>query len=125
MLFWSSLATLIGVAWLTKKLGLGYSFWVNVGFVGMILATICAFYAMIREERAKWPAAAVLILAAPLGIDMIKALPHLFDLIRFIGASGALMILGTIATLASAIAILVMQPPPIPHDPVARARVVD
>lgn len=125
VLFYSSLATLIGVAWLTRSFGLGYSFWLNVGLVGMILATGCAFYALIRGVRQKWPAAAVLILAAPMGIDMMKSLRYVPEMIRWVGLSPVLMVLGTLSTLVTAIAILAMKTPPIPHDPVAPARVVD
>jgi hypothetical protein len=125
VLFYSSVTALVGVSWLMQKFGLGYSIWLSAGLGGMVLATACAMFALVRNVRAKWPAAAVLILAAPMGVDMVKSLPVLRAALTWFGIGGVLMVVGTMATLASAIGILAMALPPAPTDRIASARVLD
>ena len=92
----------------------------------MIVASAIAFFAMVREVTAKWPAVAVLVCAGPLTFEMLRLLPEVGFIVKYFGASGMLLLFGTLATAASAIAILAMKPPKPPQPPpVAPARVVD
>lgn len=126
VLFWSALASLIGLSWFASSFGVGITALISASLVGMVAATVIAFYAMVREIRAKWPAAVVLACAGPMAINVLQSLPDLAMLIKIIGMSFALIAFGTIATVAASVRILTRplpQPPPPP--PVAPARVVE
>ncbi|HSD87973.1 MAG TPA: hypothetical protein VLB44_10685 [Kofleriaceae bacterium] len=126
VLFWSSLASLIGLSWLASSFGIGLSTLISGALVGMVIATALAFIAMVKDLDRKWPAAVALICAGPMAIEVLKAVPDVAMIIRFLGAPFALIMLGTIATVASAVAILTMAPPKPPEPPpVAPARVID
>jgi len=124
-LFYCALSALVGVAWLAQKFEMSLLSWLNVQLVGMIGASIVAFFAMIRNVDQKWPAAVALVCAAPMGIATLQFLPNLGGLLQFIGGAGLLFIGGAIATIAVAIGILAMPAPPRREDPLARARVVE
>src|SRR5262245_26155414 len=117
-----ALATLIGVAWLIQRWDLLLASWINIQLLGMIAATGVAFGAMVKDVRARWPAAVVLVCAAPMSQALLKPLLDLPGIIRYVGLPGLLMILGSIATMGVACFILIAKVPPIPADPIPRAR---
>ena len=126
VLFWCSLAALIGVSWLAARFGMSLTSMMSIGLIGMICACAIAFFAMVRAIPAKWPAALVLVGAAPATIDMGRLLPHMTLIVRYFGGAGVLLVTGTLATTLSALVILAAKPPPPPEPPpVAPARVVD
>jgi len=53
---------------------------------------------------------------------LLKPLLDLPAIIRFVGLPGLVMILGSIATMAVACFILLTKVPPVPADPIPRAR---
>jgi len=125
VLFWSALAALIGLSWLAKSFGVLVTE-LGVSLFGMVAATAIAFLAMVKGFRQKWPAATVLVCAAPMALQVFRLLPDIALIIRYFGPPFAVIILGTIATVASAVAILTMLPPKPPQPPpVAPARVVE
>ena len=126
VLFWSSLGTLIGMSWLASSLGMHLTALLGLGLAGMVIATVIAFIAMKRGIESKAPAVIILICAAPLGIDMTRVLPELPFFIKYFGVSIVLVVVGNLATVATAIVLLLAGPPKPPRQPpIAPARVVD
>jgi len=123
LLFACSLVTLGCVAWLTESLPAGRSVWLNPALLGMLAACGTATAALVAGARRRWPAAVVVLCAAPLGCSVVELLPRLPQFVASLGVPGLLVIVGTLATLAIGLFTLVAQPPP-PHfeDPVPRAR---
>src|SRR5207249_804045 len=81
-LFWSALMSLVGVSWLAKDYGISLWGWMNVQLVGMIGASGFAFFALATRARVKWPAAAALVCAAPMTIEMVRAVKDLGHVIE-------------------------------------------
>ena len=126
VLFYSALASLVGLSWLAKSLDISITSFVGVAVLGMLAATGTAFAAMIRNIREKWPAAVVLTCSGPMVLDAIQWIDDLPYIVRYFGPSFGLMTAGALATAVTAIYILVSQPPrPPPGPTVAPARVVD
>jgi hypothetical protein len=126
LLFYSALGCLIGLSWLAKSLEISLGSFMGVSLLGMLGATVMAFVAMIRDIREKWPAAVVLTCAGPMVLDSLKWIDDLPFILRYFGPSFGLMTAGALATAATAVFVLVSQPPKPPPGPtVAPARVVD
>ncbi len=126
ILFWCTLASLVGTSWMASRFGVSMSVFLNVQWGGLLAAAVVAFVAMIRVSEAKWPAALILLLVAPIGLEVLRALPDLGVVIDFIGVPGVVMLVGVIATAVAAVWILVAAvPSPPPPPPVPEARVVD
>ena len=47
ILFWSALVTLVGVAWVSQRMGLSMSSWIRFQLIGMIVEAGVAFWAML------------------------------------------------------------------------------
>lgn len=122
LLFWCSLGALIGVAWLAKDFHMSLRSWANLQLIGMIAACGFAFGAMVKDTRERWPAAAALVCAAPMGQQWYRVFFVLPDVLRFLGLPGLMMIAGSVGTLGVALYILAVRPPPAPEDPIPRAR---
>src|SRR5262245_5273367 len=111
LLFWISLLALVGLSWTAQRLGISMLGIWTVPFLGMVLAAVIAFVAMIRVAPDAWPAAAVLAAAAPMGFDLYHALAHLGSFIDEVGFPAAVFIGGAFATIAMAVFILVTPNP--------------
>jgi len=123
VLFCAALATMIGVSWMSQRFGMGMSEWLGIQLVGMIAAVVVAGWAMITAYPRKWPAAVVLICAAPMGKLVAGVGRHLGEFLAFMGIPGVLLFAGTTVTLIAAVVVLGMAPPRPPvDDPVARAK---
>lgn len=126
ILFWTSLSSLIGMSWLTASIGQAIWETLNIALVGMIGASIVAFFAMRHGIQAKWPAMVAILGAAPMAFQMLRIGSLVVDLVEYFGPSVILLFAGTLATAAVALWILLtpLVRPPMP-PPVAPARVVD
>ena len=122
LLFWISLGSLIGLSWVAQRMGAPMMGFMNVPFIGMVIAAIVAFGAMVTSVKDKWPAAVVIACGLPMALDMLRAWFGLPYFVREVGAPAALFLGGAAATFAQALFILLAQPPkPPPEDPIARA----
>jgi len=120
-LFGSALFALCGVAWLARSLDMSLATWISAQLLGMIAACGFAFGGVVTGTRKRWPAAAALVCASPMG-QVLSHFSMLPGLIRMVGVPGVVWIVGCLATIAVAIVILVLPPPPIPFDPIPPAR---
>jgi hypothetical protein len=126
ILFWCALASLIGMSWLANSLGISLGSFMGVSLIGMVLATVMAFGAMVRNISDKWPAAIVLVCAGPMILDAFRMIGQLSAIVRFFGPSFAVVMAGALATGGTSILILALPlPAPPPQPRVAPARVVD
>lgn len=126
ILFYSTLAALIGVSWLAHNFHISLISLVSASILGMLVGCGVAFYAMVKNVPEKWPAAIVLVCASPMALDTLQWIDDMPLLFRLVGFSIVLMGLGAVATAATAVAILALKPPAPPREPpVAPARVVD
>jgi cytochrome bd-type quinol oxidase subunit 2 len=117
-----SLAALIGNAWLAESFESSWVSWLNIQILGMIAATGLAFGAVVTDTRRRWPAAAALVCLAPMGQALLGVVSMLPSILRLTGLAGLLTIAGSVSAICVAIYILVTPPPPIPTDPIPRAR---
>jgi hypothetical protein len=122
LLFWCSLGTLIGVAWLAKSFEMSLWSWVNLQMIGLIVASGFAFGAMVKDMRVRWPAAAALVCAAPMGQGLYRVFFMLPSFVRLTGLPGLVMIAGSAGTIVIAIYILAVRPPPPPDERIPHAR---
>ena len=121
-LFCCSLTSLIGVAWLADSFDSSWANWLNLQILGMIVATGFAFGAVVTDTRKRWPAAAALVCAAPMGQALYSAITTLPSILRFTGVPGLLMIAGSASAICVAIYILVAPPPLLPEPRLPPAR---
>jgi hypothetical protein len=117
-----SLAALIGNAWLAERFDSSWVSWLNIQILGMIAAAGLAFGAVVTDTRKRWPAAAALVCLAPMGQALSGVVVMLPSILRFTGMAGLLTIGGSVGAICVAIYILVTAPPPVPTDPIPRAR---
>jgi hypothetical protein len=121
-LFCCSLVALIGNAWLAESFHTSWVSWLNVQILGMVAATGFGFGGVVTSTRKRWPAAAALVCAAPMGEALYSALSAMPSILRFIGVAGLTMIAGSVGAIVMAIYILVVAPPLIPEERIPRAR---
>ena len=126
VLFYATLASLVGISWLAKSLGISLGSFMGFSLLGMIAACVMAGVALMKNIPEKWPAAVVLACAAPMVMDTVGSIDNLTFILRYFGASFGLMVAGALATAAASIYILAAPlPRPPPGPQVAPARVVD
>lgn len=125
---WLAICSVVSIAGLVAfwvKFGGPVGAWASVEHAGMILCTIVALIAMFRRYPRKWPAGVALVCAAPMAQNILLGFPTTMQLVLHLGVSFMLFLVGAIGAVASAVAILVMKPPPAASDEVvAKARVV-
>jgi hypothetical protein len=121
-LFVCSLVALIGNAWLAERLETSWEIWLNIQILGMVAASGIGFGGLVTSTRKRWPAAAALVCTAPMGQALFSSAALLPSFLRSTGLPGLMMIAGSIGSIGVAIYILVVAPPPIPHEPLPRAR---
>lgn len=122
LLFWIVLGSLIGLSWVAQRMGAPMMGLVNVPFIGMVVAAIVAFGAMVTNTSDRWPAGVVIACWIPMALDMLRAAIVLPYFVHDVGAPAALFLGGAAATFAQALYILLAPPPkPPPEDPIARA----
>lgn len=122
LLFWVSLVSLIGLAWVAQVFGASLLGLMTLPVMGMIAACTTSFVAMIRESRDTWPAWVVLVCSLPQAIDLIRALGFLPLFFERAGLGAVLFFAGAGATFAIALWIaLAAVPPPPQDDRIARA----
>lgn len=116
----SSLAALVGTAWLADRFGMPLLSWVSVWLVGLCGSATIATWAAVIDLRARWPAAIALICAAPAGQLLMRELPDAGGILRQLGAPFLMVFLGILGTIGGALAILLGKVPP--RDALAPAR---
>jgi hypothetical protein len=117
-----SLVALSGNAWLAERFHASWGSWLNVQILGMIAAAGLGFGGVVTATRKRWPAAAALVCAAPMGQALYSAVSMLPAILRFTGLAGLTMIAGSASAIGIAIYILVVPPPPVPEERIPRAR---
>lgn len=126
VLFYSTLAALIGMSWIAHTLDISLFSLMTASLLGMLAACVVAFFAMVKNIPEKWPAAIVLVCASPMALDVLKWIGNLAVFVRYVGPSILLVAGGAIGTAVVSISILALKPPAPPREPpVAPARVVD
>jgi len=123
LLFWAALLSLVGVSWLAHDWGISLWSWLNVQLVGMIGASGFAFFALATRARVKWPAAAALVCASPMTVEMLRAATAIAPILAELGLPGILIVIGPLLTTTTAIWILVRSVPPPREDRIARAEI--
>jgi len=91
--------------------------WFAVPIAGLLIATVLALWALLRRSPRRWPAAVVLVCAAPMAqlvlrVDALGSVLHLQMPV-------VVMVLGSLGTVVTALVILLA--PPAAPDPIARA----
>jgi hypothetical protein len=119
-LFCSSLAALLGFAWLVDHFELSH--WLHLPVLGLVASAGIAFVCMVTNSHKRWPAALALLCAAPMGESLLSSLSRLPRFLVFLGAPGMLTVVGVLGTLASAGYLLAVPPPPSPDEPIPSAR---
>lgn len=122
-ILWSLLAASAALAWLgtvrvLDGFSAGASAWATPPVLGLALAALIAGLALIGGSHRRWPAAIVLLCAAPMLQPMLGA--GSLGLARMGGAL-PLLVVGAIGTAVTALVILLTKPSPPPRDPIARA----
>ena len=122
LLFWVSLASLIGLSWVAQAFGASLLGLMTLPVLGMIAGCTTAFVAMIHATDQRWPAWVVLVCWLPQGTDLVQALGFLPLFMERAGAGAVLFFAGAAATLFTAvwIGLAPVRPPP-KDDPIARA----
>jgi len=125
VLFWVSLASLIGLSWVAQAFGASMLGFLSFPVICMIAGSIVAFVAMIKNYESTWPAWLVLTCWLPQGMDTVRAFGFLSFFIQRAGAGSILFFGGSALTFAIALWIAVAAPPkpPVP-EPIARAELV-
>lgn len=118
-LAFSTMFSIAGLVWtMTRYADLAALGAYVLQVLGLLAGTGVAIGAMVRRTTRRWPAAVVLVCAAPMAqlvlrFDMLRAALHFL-------APVVMLALGSIGTLAVGLIILV-TPQPTPRDPIARA----
>jgi hypothetical protein len=122
LLFWVSLASLIGLSWVASAFGASTLGLLSFPVLCMIAGSIVAFVAMVASYDQRWPAWLVLACWIPHAMDTLRAFGFLRFFIERAGVGSVLFFGGGAATLAVALWIGLSEPvkPPEP-DPIARA----
>jgi hypothetical protein len=117
-----SLVALAGNAWLAESFHSSWESWLNIQILGMIAAAGFGFGGVVTDTRKRWPAAAALVCAAPMGQALYSVVSVLPSILRFTGVAGLSIIAGSVSAICVAIYILVAPPPPVPDERIPRAR---
>jgi hypothetical protein len=117
-----SLVSLAGNAWLAESFHTSRESWLNVQILGMIAVAGLAFGGVVTDTRKRWPAAAALVCAAPMGQALYSVIGMLPSVLRITGVAGLAIIGGSVSAICVAIYILVTPPPQIPDERIPRAR---
>lgn len=122
LLFWVSLASLIGLSWVAQVFGASLLGLMTLPVLGMIAGCTTAFVAMVHATDQRWPAWVVLVCWLPQGVDLLHAFDFISLFVERAGAGAVLFFAGAAATLVTAVWIgLARVPPPPKADPIARA----
>jgi hypothetical protein len=121
LLFWISLAALIGIAWLAQRFGASLWQLLNFQLLGMILGSAVAFLAMVSASRARWFAWIVLVCWSPMAVDLVRLLEHTVDFAREEDMPAVLFLIGGMLTPIVALWIALAPMPAPPSEPIPRA----
>ena len=118
-LAFSTMFSIVGLVWtVTHYAGISQLWAYLLQLLGLLGGTGVALGALVRRTQRRWPAAVVLVCAAPMAqlvlrLDILRAALHFH-------APVVMLALGSIGTLAVGLIIL-FTPQPTPRDPIARA----
>jgi len=122
-LAFSTMLSLAGMLWSALRYGPEVLTQEIVLVAGLVIATGVALVALGRRSQSRWPAAVVLICAAPIAQPMLRVgtLLSLAWVDARELAIGIVLAVGSIATVVTAFTILFAKRPSQAPDPVARA----
>jgi hypothetical protein len=112
--------SLVGVFWLVLRyreveiLGL-----LAIQVAGLVIGCGIAMWAVVKRSPRRWPAAVVLVCAAPMAQLVLR--PIILEDLSELDKSALLMVLGSLITVIGAVVILLAKSPTPPADPVAPA----
>ena len=125
-LFTSALLTMVGAMWLGQRHGIGLH--IGLETIGMTMAMLVAFVALVRNSPSKWFAGGALLCSVPALFTVIVVFDEarLGELIEGLGFPFVLIVGGILSTVIAGCWILFRAIPlPPVDDPIARAKIVD
>lgn len=99
LLFWAALIALVGVSWVAQRYGGHHLGLATPPVIGMLVAVVVAFLAMVTDARGRGPAWVVLACWLPAGADLVRALGWIGAFLAADGAAAVMMVVGSLATL--------------------------
>ena len=124
LLFACSITSLVALSWTSEHVSTRAPLWAGVYGIGMVVAAASAGLAIWRDAHRRWPALIAGAGALPLNWALLSSCRVLPQALAAVGAPMLLLIVAPLATLATAISIL-LWPQPLPTlapIPAARAR---
>ena len=124
VVFWTSLACLIGLSWLASRFRM--STWSFAGVHVLMMSAVCvlAFVGARRDARTRAPAIIAFVVSLPTLLQCLYIAPDLVPFTRHFGLPFVAMFAGSVAASSAALVVAVMRPRA-DTRPVPSARVVD
>ena len=122
LLFWISLASLIGVAWLAQRWGASLWQLMSMQLVGMTIGSTAAFVAMIKSSTSRWYAWVALVCWLPMAYDLMTVVVHAIDFTHNEDVPAVLFVVGGLLTPIVALWIGLSPMPAVADEPIARAK---
>ncbi|MEO8553085.1 MAG: hypothetical protein ABI678_24095, partial [Kofleriaceae bacterium] len=97
LLFWVSLASLIGLSWVAQAFGASLLGLMTFPVLGMIAGCTTAFVAMLHATDQRWPAWVVLVCWLTQGTDLLRAFGFLPEFVERAGPGAILFFAGAAA----------------------------
>jgi hypothetical protein len=119
-LAFGTLCSLLGVFWEAmryRELDIVWLLAIQIG--GLAIGCGIAMVAVVKRTPRRWPAAVVLVCAAPMAQLVLR--PVVISALYRLDQASMLMVLGSIITVIGALIILFAKPPPAAGDRVAPA----
>ena|SRR5450432_3839411 len=123
LLFWISLTSLIGVAWLAERFGASLWQWMSMQLAGTLIGTAAAFVAMVINSRSRWFAWVALVCWLPMAYDLGGVFGHIVDFAHNEDVPAVLFVVGGLLTPIVALWIGLTPVPAVREEPIARARI--
>ena len=111
LLFWAALTALVGVSWVAQRYGAQRLGLATPAVIGMLVALVVAFVAMVTSARGRGPAWVVLACWLPAGADLVRALGWLGAFFAADGVAAVVLLVGCAATLGVGLWIALTPPP--------------
>jgi hypothetical protein len=101
LLFGAALMGLVGVSWVAQRYGARHLGLATLPVIGMLVAVVVAFAAMVASARSRGLAWVVLACWVPAGADVVRALGWIGAFLAADGVAAVVLIVGAVATLGT------------------------